>query len=72
MPEPELTSQKIVLIAGQIESAMAEARIIAQGSTRLIQQLIHYLYPLRARTETAGKATANKVQLQYLRINLFS
>ena len=62
MPEPELTSQKIVLIAGQIESAMAEARIIAQGSMGLIQQLVHYLYLLRARIETAGKAAANKVQ----------
>jgi len=60
--EPELTSQKIVLIAGQIESAMAEARIIAQGTVGLIQQLIHYLYLLGARIETAGKAAANKVQ----------
>lgn len=41
---------------------MAEARIIAQGSTGLIQQLIHYSYLLRARIETAGKAAANKVQ----------
>jgi len=41
---------------------MAEARIIAQGSMGLIQQLIHYLYLLRARIETAGKAAANKVQ----------
>lgn len=41
---------------------MAEARIIAQGSTGLIQQLIHYLYLLGARMETAGKVAANKVQ----------
>lgn len=62
VPEPELTSQKIVLIAGQIESAMVEARIIAQGTMGLIQQLIRYLYLLGARIETAGKAAANKVQ----------
>lgn len=43
-------------------SAIAEASIIAQGSMGLIQQLIHYLYLLRARIETAGKASANKVQ----------
>lgn len=60
VPEPELTSQKIVLITGQIESALAEARIIAQGSMGLIQQLIHYLYLPRARMETAGKGSSKQ------------
>lgn len=74
--EPELTSQKIVLIARQIESVMSEAEIIDQETTGLIQQLIHYLCSLKISVEEADKMAAKGMVFihlwskEYLRICL--